>query len=107
MKTSEVLAAAAKHVEQGWTTGRMARDRNGNFLWSPEHPEATQWCAVGAIYKALGYNTDTEAFTFLQEKLGHISVWNDAPGRTQAEVVATLREAAAHAAQLEASDVPA
>lgn len=65
--------------------------------------KGTCFCAVGAIRAALDVPSITAAENWVDQNarkaLGMdamtIEDWNDAPGRTQAEVVSKLREAAA------------
>lgn len=95
LKPSEVLSRAADLIEpEGkWTQGDYARDAGGEGRW-PSSNDATCWCAIGAIrrcapdspYRALAY--------FAMAAGGSACVdFNDAPHRTQAEVVAALRRA--------------
>lgn len=103
---SQVLEEAADLLAKpgAWTQGESARDRRGR-------PAATLgegavcFCAIGAINRVT-QNTywlkDTpqaffDDFVEAPERgdLCKAAAWNDAPGRTQPEVVAKLREAAA------------
>ncbi len=120
MNTSEVLLAAAELVEQGWTQDAFARDIEGNAQFDVCATGACCFCADGAIRRALNYVyisatdddeemlglaiaaldrvIDPEATEMQHNKpFGRVHTWNDAPGRTQAEVVAKLREAAENA----------
>lgn len=83
--TAEVLSEAADICERGWCQGKFVKD--GCVCAS----EAIR--IAGDSELAL----DTEAWPFFNRHIGadYVSEWNDAPGRTQAEVVAKLREAAA------------
>lgn len=100
MTVSEVLNAAADLLEKpgAWTQGSFARTASGKSE-SPFSPAASCFCLRGALClvtrrplfaamdaerKALGFSTDAA--------MAH---WNDKADRTQAEVVARLREAAA------------
>jgi hypothetical protein len=94
MKAHELLAP-----EGAWTQGTTARDAAGK----PTHPlngDAVSFCTLGAIGRCYGgYNYETSAALFkLQcriEELGYhtpIAPWNDAINRTQAQVVALLKE---------------
>jgi hypothetical protein len=49
---AQVLRHSAAVIERGWTsnTGTTARDRNGREV-SAFAPEATSWCALGAVKK--------------------------------------------------------
>jgi len=97
---ADILTAAADLIEpEGrWTTGAFARTVKGRVIGSSEAP-ATCWCAVGAVYRSAyphGSYRVYRALELLSDTVGcyHIGGWNDAPERTQAEVVAALRAAA-------------
>lgn len=81
----EVLHRAADLLEEfGWGQGYYGSKKEGWF------------CAIGAIDAAaddLGYPNADEA-TMPMYAWGSVTQFNDAPGRTKAEVVARLREAA-------------
>lgn len=105
MNRREILVKAAKEVERGWCQYAL-EDSDGNV------------CAVGAIYKAMtgdaclfGYEVWTPARTTAYksclkaitrvigapfDEVAHSRVvdFNNAEGRTQAEVVKVLRKAA-------------
>jgi hypothetical protein len=102
MTVADILERAADLIEpEGkWTQQFYARDASGSRV--PEYTaNAVCWCASGAILRTAGDWTSTEcgaAHRFLVSAVGaSIPEWNDAPGRTQAEVVSALREAAAKA----------
>lgn len=96
---ADVLSAAADLIEPegAWTQGQAARDRHGNGV-DYRSPDAVCFCALGACVRSVspGYD-DFAVRCFLRSMTpdGTIANWNDAPGRTQAEVVAKLREASA------------
>jgi hypothetical protein len=82
----ETLAAPG-----AWTQGEGARDQSGSVVGSKE-PVAVCWCSIGAIHRGddgggfCGY----DARLLVKEAAGGVSSlaeWNDAPGRTQAEVL--------------------
>ncbi len=90
MKPSELIADPAS-----WCQGSLARDQDGNSLGSGD-PDACQWCMIGAIEKSLFITS--KAFSRLERVVKSkgfeiIADWNDAPGRTHAEVIAALKEA--------------
>jgi hypothetical protein len=94
---ADVLSKAADLIEPegAWTQHVDARDAAGNQI-DHDDVDAVCWCADGA-YMRVGGNWGDAGWRALQVALGGdgpIS-WNDAPERTQAEVVAKLREAAA------------
>ena len=94
-----VLKRARAKIAQGWTQGAAARLRDGTAAGSAD-PDAASWCAMGAIYcsavEMLPYNeamcADAAAFGALGRSLGFPSIpeWNDAEGRTKAEVLAAF-----------------
>lgn len=86
----DVLHRAADLLtEFGWCQGTYGSKVEGAF------------CAEGAIFQAVldlygrGYILNATQWRRVFASLGdHLPNWNDAPGRTRAEVVARLREAA-------------
>lgn len=101
MKPSEILDAAAALIEPrgAWLQGRLSARPDGGIAraYGPDC-DATCWCAEGAIAHEVGsYITEDyrRAEAWLVKLIGYgVATWNDRPGRTQADVVATLREAA-------------
>lgn len=100
MKPSEVLAKAADLIEPegAWTQGKFAREASG-LAQDPKSPKAICWCARGAIIRSGGL--ESAPLRYLRsvvpscDRSGEpVAVWNDAPERTQAEVVKALRDAA-------------
>ena len=100
---AKVLVGASILVERGWTQGAMARTGAG-MAASPSRSDAVCWCASGAIWAAaerlLGPQhaplVEREARERLRDVISPAAptIWNDAKGRTAAEVAAKLREAA-------------
>lgn len=102
LTVADVLARAADLIEPegAWTQGEFARDEWGMGLEDPLAPAACSWCAWGAIIHVVGEDEggDVPAYGELSRTVGApIPAFNDAEGRTQAEVVAALRAAAAKA----------
>lgn len=107
---AEVLEAAAKLIEPegAWTQGADSRNRSGVDLneADPDFDDLTPvcWCAAAAIQEAAGHQMliFSGASAVLSQVTGveFTPEWNDAPERTQAEVVAKLREASASARAL-------
>lgn len=106
MTPADVLERAAALIEQPgkWTQGAFARAANGNPI-GPLSPNATCWCAYGAIGRATGDGWPAvEAVGAFgcsvpnpdgRPQRDAIAIWNDAPERTAAEVAAALRACAA------------
>ena len=110
---AETLRKAADLIEPkgAWTQGYYARDASGRY-WEEDPDSDAQgsyvdfpakcFCLYGAIAKAVGADdpflmkTDGRIEDALRLATGTTLVadWNDAPERTQAEVVAALRAAA-------------
>ena len=100
MTTREILLKAADLIEpEGkWTQGAYARTVDGTSQLVPNDASCC-FCAVGALIRLGGTLSDrvaTDACLVLGRVLRcRVSDWNDDPRRTQAEVVAALRKAAA------------
>jgi hypothetical protein len=94
MTPVEVLRAARAKIEQGWTQHAFAR--NGIEPVPSRSVTATCWCAIGAITAANG-SSSSSSEVFLERAVGtdDVPAWNDAPGRTQAEVLAAFDRAIA------------
>ena len=120
----KILLRAAELVAMGWTRGTAARDASGQKVRSTA-PQASAWCVVGAVdralcelwsldvYALLGLEVDAydtvpcplEVLRALRRPLQHVlgrrdlAHWNDhvCPGPAAAEQL--LREAAATAAR--------
>lgn len=96
---SVVLDRAADLIEPegAWTQRYFARVEPGGNCIGPRETAAKCWCAFGAILNIVGsaWEAEDRAIPFLRaitrEGIDH---WNDAPERTQPEVVAALRKAA-------------
>src|SRR5579862_6816673 len=98
-----VLARARTLIEGGWTQGAFARDARG-FAVEATECDAVTFCMIGAIEKAAGQlwphehllalmvDTEEDAKKVLARdpELADYSLssYNDAQGRTQAEVLA-------------------
>lgn len=96
---SEVLAAAADLLEKpgAWTQGAWI---NGDCMCA----EAAIGMAAGITYFP-NVSVCEPALAFAGFVGDFIPVWNDAPGRTQAEVVDALRQAARQASNPTAEGV--
>ncbi len=84
----------SQYIAKGWCQGRSALDSEGKFVFA-ESTSAIQWCLIGALRVA--YNESREqsykVIKKLEVKLGYpgLSIWNDDPKRTKAEVIALLQ----------------
>ena len=92
----DVRALIADHDR--WTTGCAARDAHGQSVM-PERPEAVRFSAFGALVRMVteAHEIRDRAAEALNAATGPFgwAVWEDAPGRTHAEVLATLDQAIA------------
>lgn len=93
-------------VTRGWIQGENAQNGMGRGVGAFS-PDAVAWCALGALYAGL----DGEEYTAVRAAVDRlvwelsfmpwkifgeanvITNWNDAPGRTQGEVVKLLETA--------------
>jgi hypothetical protein len=99
---ADILDRAADLIEPegAWTQGTWARSPTGRSC-SPYDDSAQCYCMRGAIVRVGGFGLMDE-LPSINSKLDFSSAarmarWNDFEDRTQAEVVAKLREAAAKA----------
>jgi hypothetical protein len=101
-KRPDILDRAADLVERpgGWTQDALARDADGIGCDSMA-ARAVCWCAIGAIECAAEDDADAAAAAVLVRdelvRTGRprsLSRFNDALGRTAAEVAGLLRNAA-------------
>jgi hypothetical protein len=98
MKTTiEILKEARELIakEGGWTQGWYARDADGAETLSSSEA-AVCFCIIGA-FRRVSHDEIGHAQYALSQLLDGWSIptFNDAPGRTQAEVVAKFDEAIA------------
>jgi hypothetical protein len=91
-----VIDETRRLIEFGWCRGSDARDAHGAAV-PPGDPTATEWSLLGALglvaaHGDVGLEQLATALAALAELIADpsLSHWNDAPGRTQEEVVATL-----------------
>jgi hypothetical protein len=94
---AEKLVEARKLIERGWTRKVYARTKSGKET-TLTRKSATCFCAMGAIGRVFDDddpNFYTPGMRFLAAAIGTdpIYEWNDAPGRTQAEVLAAFDKA--------------
>lgn len=85
-----------------WITGKNASDETGQPV-APEHSCATCFCLEGAITKETGDLGNRRTIAILNKMshcifdngTGHMPVylWNDAPGRTQQDVLGLVKRA--------------
>lgn len=97
-KIADILDRAADRLSKpgAWTQGANARDADGRGV-SPNNPAAVCWCLSGVLYSVEPrYSVAREANDFMNRYVlvSYAHHWNDAPERTQSEVIQTLRQAA-------------
>ena len=96
----DVLSAARELVakEGGWTQRHYARGADGTYA-DFNHKKAVCFCTLGALYRVglpePSALNDAESLLLKAAGVENIVVWNDAPGRTQADVVALFDAAIA------------
>ena len=102
MNAVGVINETRRLIEFGWCRGSDARDAVGTAV-PPGDPTATEWSLLGALglvaaHGDVALDDLATALAALADLIADpsLSHWNDQPGRTQAEVVATL--ATAHTA---------
>jgi hypothetical protein len=98
-----VLNAAADLLDKpgAWIQHAWARDSAGRIVDFGDEPKAACWCADGAFEKVLGRRYVEHGDLRANLQAAFIAVhgcspmgFNDAPKRTQSEVVQALRAAA-------------
>jgi len=95
--TLEILVKARELIAEPerWTQGAFARDEHGFSRYvCPGEFDYTCYCASGALRAAGGYTTHP-AYNAIHTGGPAVCVWNDAPGRTHAEVLAAFDAAIA------------
>jgi len=105
MTPKEILIAARAKIErpQCWTYGKFSRSALENEV-KPHSRRAVCWCVLGAI-AAITHDDPNDirddVYWLIHRAIGlpandlHIGLWNDAPGRTHAEVLAAFDRAIA------------
>jgi hypothetical protein len=96
----QILVRARALVASGWCRGSDACDAAGAPV-APWSEEAASWSLLGSLVAAVDLPSEPDAVTLrplrralaalaevIEEPL--LAVWNDRPGRTQEQVLATL-----------------
>lgn len=84
MNTLEALKFGRERIARGWTRGALARDVDGGKI-ADDSKDAVCWCTLGALPKFYWEEAERELTATVSDySLGH---WNDAPERTQADVL--------------------
>ena len=88
-KLDAIGAELEAHPER-WCQGRLAIDASGKGL-SARDTRAVAWCAIGWLDRFRIFD-----WTFFEVAISApmIHLWNNAPGRTAAEVAAAFHRAA-------------
>ena len=80
------------YLKQGWCRYKAALDAEGTLV-PVKHRDAVSWCLLGATMAAdLDVDTMGKLIDSLATRTGVPSMYNDADGRTQAEVVELMME---------------
>ena len=98
---ARLLRQAARFPDAAWLQHCTALDENGQYL-PPESPLAVRHCALGRLIKVSAAAGNSHAVSRLLPAVearlpapfANLSRWNDAPGRTAAEVRQVFRQAA-------------
>lgn len=88
------LTEARKLLEKGWTKNAYARNANGVSV-EEDNPNACSFCVRGALNRAYAsLETHLLVGRVVKARTGGLwlHLWNDAPGRTQGEVLAMIDE---------------
>jgi hypothetical protein len=105
--TKDILIAARKKIDNGWTKGNYARNIF-NIRVAPESFFAVKWCAIGAVFAVadtdnyLSALTDKDNYTdnYLSAlrvlrranyevfQADSLAWWQDQPERTKEEILA-------------------
>lgn len=95
----QILERTKFLISYGHCKGAPARNRQGEAV-SDAEPEAVYFCLVGAVRRAIrdthngiGIDPIMAIFHRLHVDYGSLATWNDAPERTQADVVQLLDDA--------------
>lgn len=107
MTPKEILIAARAKIEEPerWTQGKFALSPLANQV-KPTSRRAVCWCSLGAIAAVTHddpNDVNDDVYWILQRAMRlpdgvmAVAVWNDAPGRTHAEVLAAFDRAIAAA----------
>lgn len=106
MKPSEILIAARAKIEdpENWIQGVEARAEDGTHV-VPWSTDAVCWCAIGSIRSVVGRCAPYWLARGYLDKTttGDTAEYNDATGRTHAEILAAFDRAIALADADEAS----
>lgn len=94
---NEVLKAMRVKLAAGWTQRAAARTANGAAILSSEK-EACEFCLMGALWSldvaslSLESCVESELAQTLdaQGLIGTLITYNDAPGRTQSDILALV-----------------
>jgi hypothetical protein len=93
---ADKLREARALTESGWTQEAFARDAKGR-VERCESDKATCFCVAGALMRTMGIVGFERGAEYVRKAIGRyrIDQWNDAPERTQAEVLAAFDKAIA------------
>jgi len=92
-----IMAEARERLVAGWCQGASARDASGRTV-TPSSSEARRWSILGALLASRNGGRVSElegAVGALHSSIDEpaLEVWNDRPGRTQQDVLATFEQA--------------
>ena len=77
-----------------WCQGEVAKDKNGAEV-GIDSPRAVAWCMLGATGTHSDASSSADLMLAQVVPGNEVTAWNDAPGRTQKEVLALFDKAIA------------
>lgn len=102
MNAIDILKEARALVERGWTQNAMARDEYGAVV-DYQDDAATCFCMNGAMWRAAWpfRARHSAGYIMAEDVLRHVvggnyAHWNDAPERTQGEIIDAFDKAIAY-----------
>ena len=85
--------------ETRWCRGTFARNKDG-YPVASDHADAVSWCLVGAVNKCYGVSSISSGAAIgklmdlsYRRSASGISSFNDAAGRTHAQILEVVKEA--------------
>ena len=90
---NDTLNGVRLRIARGWTQRTYALDESSRPVPSTS-PDAVRWCLAGALFAVCALEDGD--YRQAEERLApfvlgqSLSAWNDAPGRTQADVLGLL-----------------
>lgn len=93
MSRIEAIERALRRIRKGWCQGALARGALGQPV-SPSGPLAVQWSLLGSLM-AEPYSGFVDLLMLInggKQEVVSVHDWNNAPERTQADVIRILED---------------